>query len=71
STAAFLGVCLQASEPSPGFCDGVPPENEALKSINWRLRKCADAGLQGDQGCQQLFSVVQKYCDKSAAPPEK
>jgi hypothetical protein len=71
STSAFLGVCLPVSEPSPGFCDRVPPEKEMLKSINWRLQKCSDAELQNDQGCQQLFGVVQKYCSRSIDPPEK
>jgi hypothetical protein len=71
STGGFLSVCLSVSEPSPGFCDGVPPEDEILKSANWRLKKCSDAGLQNDQGCQQIFSVVQKYCNRSMDSPEK
>jgi len=65
STQGFLTVCLQASEPSPGFCDGVPPQKEILKSANWALKKCADAGLQNDQGCQQIFGAVQGYCHRS------
>jgi hypothetical protein len=65
STQGFLTVCLQASEPSPGFCDGVPPRNEILKSANWALKKCADAGLQNDQGCQQIFGAVQAHCHRS------
>lgn len=71
STATFLGVCLSVSDPSPGFCDGVPRDDEILKSANWRLKKCSDAGLQNDQGCQQIFGVVQKYCNRSADSPEK
>jgi hypothetical protein len=65
STQGFLTVCLQASKPSPGFCDGVPPRNEIMKSANWALKKCADAGLQNDQGCQQIFGAVQSYCHRS------
>jgi len=65
STQVFLGFCLEASKPSPGFCDGVPPRNEKMKSTNWALKKCADAGLQNDQGCQQIFNSVQKYCHRS------
>jgi hypothetical protein len=71
STQGFLTVCLQASASSSGFCDGVPGQKEILKSANWVLKKCADAGLQNDQGCQQLFSVVQTYCHKSIRLPEK
>jgi hypothetical protein len=65
STQGFLTVCLQASKPSPGFCDGVPPRNEIMKSANWALKKCADADLQNDQGCQQIFGAVQAYCHRS------
>jgi hypothetical protein len=65
STQGFLTVCLQTSEPSPGFCEGVPPQNEIMKSANWALKKCADMGLQNDQGCQQIFGAVQKFCHRS------
>lgn len=65
STQGFLTVCLQASEPSPGFCDGVPPQNEIMKSANWALKKCADAGLQNDQGCEQILGAVQAHCHRS------
>jgi hypothetical protein len=65
STQGFLTVCLQASQPSTGFCEGVPAQKEILKSANWMLKKCADAGLRSDQGCQQLFGVVQTYCHRS------
>jgi hypothetical protein len=71
TTQGFLTLCLQASQPSPGFCDGVPPQNEIMKSASWRLKKCSDAGLQNDQGCQQLFGAVQTYCHKSVYSPEK
>jgi hypothetical protein len=71
STQGFLTVCLQVSEPSPGFCDGVPQQSEIMKSAGWRLKKCSDAGLQNDQGCQQLLGAVQAHCHKSAYSPEK
>jgi hypothetical protein len=71
STQGFLAVCLQASVPSPGFCDGVPQQNEIMKSANWTLKKCSDAGLQSDQGCQRIFSAVQAHCHRSAYSPEK
>jgi hypothetical protein len=71
STGGFLGVCLEVSKPSPGFCDGVPPQNEIMKSASWSLKKCSDAGLQNDGGCKQIFGVVQKHCHKSNDSPEK
>src|SRR5262245_31380842 len=70
STGIFLSGCLQKSEPSPGFCDGVPARGEIMKSTNWTLKKCAEAGLQNDQGCQQIFGAVQAYCHGSDKRPE-
>lgn len=66
----FLTACLQASAPSPGFCDGVPAKSEIMKSASWRLKKCSDAGLQGDRGCQQIFDVVQAHCHGNKYSPE-
>src|SRR5262249_48855723 len=71
STTIFLGVCLQESRPSPGFCDGVPEKTEFMKSGAWTVKKCSDAGLQNDQGCQQLFKAVQEYCHRNNRRPEK
>jgi hypothetical protein len=65
ATQVFLGGCLAASQPSPGFCDGVPPKGEIMKSINWALKKCSDSGLQNDQGCQRIYSTVQDYCQRT------
>jgi hypothetical protein len=71
STQGFLIVCLHRSETSPGFCDGVPEQNEIMESANWTLKKCSDAGLQNDQSCQRLFGAIQAYCHGSNYPPEK
>jgi len=71
STQGFLLVCLPASEPSPGFCDGVPQQNEGMESDNWKLKKCSDAGMQNDQSCQLIFSAVQSYCHSSKYSPDK
>ncbi|MGH9754639.1 MAG: hypothetical protein ACREA2_17825, partial [Blastocatellia bacterium] len=70
STNAFLGICLQQSEASPGFCDGVPAKGEIMKSANWTLKKCSDAGLQNDRGCQQIFGTVQAHCHGNKYSPE-
>ena len=66
STQLFFGFCLHESEPTPGFCEGVPPKAEIMKSVNWTLKKCSDSGLQNDQGCQRLFGAVQEYCHRNA-----
>jgi hypothetical protein len=70
STQGFLLVCLQASEPSQGFCDGVP-QPDGMQSADWTLKKCSDAGLQNDQSCQLILSAVQAYCHRSEDSPEK
>ena len=70
STQLFFAVCLNQSEPAPGFCDGVPPKGEIMKSINWTLKKCSDSGLQNDQGCQRMFGVVQEYCHRNDRRPD-
>jgi hypothetical protein len=71
STQGFLLVCLQASEPSAGFCDGVPQQDERMESAKWTLKKCSDAGMQNDQSCQLLFSAVQSYCHSGKDSPDK
>ncbi len=67
STNVFLGICLKESDPSPGFCDGVPAKGEIP---NWAVKKCSDAGLQNDQGCQNLFNAVKEYCRRGAQRQE-
>lgn len=70
SNQIFLSVCLQESEPTPGFCDDAPQKGEIMKSANWALKKCSETGLQNDQGCQQIFGAVQAYCQGSRHQPE-
>ncbi len=61
-TRIFLQGCLDASGGAAGFCDGVPGIMEFSRTISWREEKCEQANLVGDQGCQQLFEEMQKYC---------
>lgn len=61
-TRIFLQGCLDASGGAAGFCDGVPGVFEFSRTISWREEKCEQANLAGDQGCQQLFEEMQKYC---------
>lgn len=71
STTIFLNICLQESQPSPGFCDGVLQNNEVTRSTSWKVKKCSDSGLQNDQGCQQILDVVQEYCRRGNRRTEK
>jgi hypothetical protein len=62
--------CLQASKPTPGFCDSVPKETEFIKSGQWQLAQCENVGLGSDQYCRQLFQSVERFCDKQMLPTE-
>jgi len=64
STSIFMQSCLQASRPTPGFCDEVPKETEFIKSGQWQLAQCEHVGLRSDQYCRQLFQTVERFCDK-------
>ena len=59
----FVRACLEASRPTPGFCDGVPGRLEFMKSARWQLDQCARYGLKQEQQCGQLFQQVQQFCE--------
>ena len=61
----FIETCLNASRPTPGFCDGVPRQTEFMKSIPWHQKQCQRFGLKPEQQCTQLFQGVQRFCEKS------
>ena len=63
SNTIFMRSCLEASKPTPGFCDQVPKSTEFMKSADWRLKQCRLAGLQSDNNCQNLFTPVQQFCE--------
>lgn len=64
ATNLFMQACLDASSPTPGFCDEVPKETEFIKSGQWRVAQCQRVDLSSDQYCQQLFAPVQHFCEK-------
>ncbi|MDT7603201.1 MAG: hypothetical protein QOF61_1198 [Acidobacteriota bacterium] len=61
-SSIFLQSCLQASRPTPHFCDDVPGPFEITKTIQWRKDQCQKYGMTGEQGCDQLFQQVQQFC---------
>jgi len=63
SNTVFMRTCLDASKPTPGFCDEVPKSTEFMKSAEWRFKQCRLAGLQSDNNCQNLFTPVQQFCE--------
>ena len=64
SNTLFLSGCLPAAQPTPGFCDGVPPNGEVMNSVRWRLEKCKDRPQPESQPCGQLYGEVQKFCSR-------
>lgn len=60
----FMEACLEASRPTPGFCDTVPGEMEFLKGASWQQQQCKRYGLKPESQCGQLFQGVQRFCDK-------
>jgi hypothetical protein len=65
--SVFLRACLEASRPTPGFCDGVPRRGEFMKAIGWQAQQCQRFGLKPEQQCGQLFQQVQHFCETRAA----
>ena len=59
----FMRACLEASRPTPGFCDGVPRQTEFMKAIAWQQQQCQRYGLSAEKQCSQLFSQVQQFCE--------
>jgi len=59
----FVRACLEASRPTPGFCDGVPRQTEFMKSVGWQQQQCQRYGLSAEQQCSQLFGQVQQFCE--------
>ncbi len=64
----FMQACLEASRPTPGFCDGVPRQTELMKSVGWQHQQCKRFGLKPEQQCGQLFQGVQRFCETRARP---
>ncbi len=61
-TSLWLGGCLDTSALDSGFCADVPPENEMIRTGQWRAARCSAHGFAGDASCPNIFSTVQKYC---------
>lgn len=58
----FLEACLDVAQAPPGFCHGVPPRDEILKTATWLLARCEGAGRPNDQPCTRLLGAIQEYC---------
>jgi hypothetical protein len=68
SSTLFMRACLDASRPTPGFCDAVPRQTDFIKSARWRVEQCQRINLSSDRNCQQLFTPVQQFCEHPSLP---
>ena len=68
TSGLFLRGCLDASRPTPGFCDQVPGQSEIIKSARWQLEQAKKAGID-DQYGRQLFAQVQQACESKRSNP--
>jgi hypothetical protein len=68
SSSFFMRACLDASRPTPGFCDQVPKQTDFIKSARWRVEECQRINLSSDSNCQQLFTPVQQFCEHASMP---
>ena len=66
-SSLFMRACLDASRPTPGFCDDVPGPTEFIKTAQWRIEQCRRVDLSRDNNCQNLFAPVQQFCVERAA----
>jgi hypothetical protein len=63
----FLTPCLEASKPTPHFCDDVPGRMEIMKGAQWQMDECKRYGLKPESQCGQLFQQVQQFCERRRA----
>lgn len=64
SDSIFTRACLEASRPTPGFCDDVPKQTEFVKTAQWRIEQCRKVDLSKDSNCQNLFTPIQQFCEE-------
>jgi hypothetical protein len=66
----FLNACLNASRPTPAFCDEVPSPIEFVKTARWQADECKRYGLAAETQCGQLFQPVQQFCQARRMRPQ-
>lgn len=62
----FLENCLNASRPTTGLCDTVPPPREMLREATWASRQCRDRRFE-DMYCPGLLQELADYCGRKRA----
>jgi hypothetical protein len=65
-TRVWLTGCLEGAPFDSAFCAGVPPREEIMRTVTWRLDQCSRHGLEGDADCAKLLTAVQEHCERAA-----
>ena len=67
ATGLFEQGCFRVSQPTAGFCNGVPHPADILRGGRWQLEQSRKAGIH-DQFSGQIFAQVQAYCGTKPPP---
>ena len=65
----WMNGCLGTARATDGFCQGVPPESEIMRSATWRVARCDAHHLGGDSTCPNILAEVQAHCDRQGPRP--
>jgi hypothetical protein len=61
----FFDSCLEASRPTPNFCDGVAnPFTDIFNDDKAKDAECTKLGLQGSIPCRQVIDKKLDFCMK-------
>jgi hypothetical protein len=58
----FTSTCVKKAQKVEGFCDGVPPKSEIIKTSLWIVEECDRRGKTGSQQCNRLMQEVPEAC---------
>jgi hypothetical protein len=62
--ATFTDACLEASRPTPNFCDGVP-SFWSMKDSEWGAAECRKAGVDPERtACIHVTKRKHEVCSK-------
>jgi len=68
--STFLHFCLDTSQSTPGFCNGIP--DDPARSREWIQRECRTRfGTVKNRVCLSLLRAVPDHCKKNHAPSRR
>lgn len=58
---AFLEGCLRAARETPGFCDGLPRQEEFRRTVGWPAAQCRGSN---NPRCSAVMQGKLRYCQE-------